>query len=142
MKKGTDHIGISVCYVCHDGEGNYLFQKRGENCRDERGNWDTGGGALEFGETVGGALHKELMEEFGIAPLETEFLGFRDVFREQDGIKTHWLSLNFRVLVDKEKAYNAEPHKFDEIGWFPLSDLPSPLHSQLPVFFEVFGERL
>lgn len=142
MKKGIDCIGITVCYMCHDGEGNYLFQKRGENCRDERGRWDTGGGALEFGETVEEALHKELMEEYGVAPLETEFLGFRDVFREHEGQQTHWLSLNFRIRVDRNQAYNAEPHKFEEIGWFPLNNLPEPLHSQLPVFFEVFRERL
>jgi 8-oxo-dGTP diphosphatase len=142
MKKGTDCIGISVCYVCHDGAGNYLFQKRSENCRDERGRWDTGGGALEFGETVEEALRKELMEEYGVTPLETEFLGFRDVFREQDGVPTHWLALNFRVRVDRDRAHNAEPHKFDEIGWFPLTAVPQPLHSQLPAFFEVFGGRL
>ncbi len=142
MKKGEDFVGITVSYMCHDGEGNYLFQKRGPNCRDEHGRWDTGGGALEFGDTVESTLVKELEEEYGVVPLETEFLGFRDVHRTHEGKPTHWVSLNYRVLVDRSKVVNAEPHKFEAIAWHRLDDLPEPLHSQLPIFFEVFGDRL
>jgi hypothetical protein len=32
MKKGVDYIGVTVVFACHDGEGNYLFAKRGKNC--------------------------------------------------------------------------------------------------------------
>jgi hypothetical protein len=33
-------------------------------------------------------------------------------------------------LVDPTKVKNNEPEKIDEIGWFSLDKLPSPLHSQ------------
>ena len=52
MIKGEDFTGVSIIYYCHDGDGNFLFNKRGKNCRDENGNWDCGGGGLEFSDTV------------------------------------------------------------------------------------------
>ena len=63
MKKGEDFTGVTIVYFCHDGKGNFLFNKRSKNCRDEIGNWDCGGGALEFGETVEETLKKEVKEE-------------------------------------------------------------------------------
>ena len=97
-----------------------MFNKRSKNCRDEIGTWDQGGGGLEFGETVENTLRKEIMEEYCTDVLDFEFLGYRDVHRENDGVKTHWIALDFKVLVDKSKVKIGEPHKFDEIGWFKL----------------------
>jgi hypothetical protein len=44
-----------------------------------------------------------------------EFLGFRDVHRENNGEKTHWIALDFKVLVDPKNAAVGEPHKFDKV---------------------------
>ncbi len=142
MQTGTDFIGIGVCWFCHDGQGNFVMQKRGRNCRDEIGKWDTGGGALEFGEEIEDRLRTEIKEEFGAGVLKAEYLGFRNVKRKINGQKTHWLALDFKALVDRKKISNQEPHKFDEIGWFNFSNLPKPLHSQLPKFFKKYKEKL
>jgi 8-oxo-dGTP pyrophosphatase MutT (NUDIX family) len=142
MKKGVDFVGVSVSYFCHDGAGNYVMQKRGPNCRDEHGRWDCGGGGLEFEDSVLETLHKEILEEYGVEPLEYEFLGFRDAFREHDGVKTRWVVLDYRVLVDREKVKNGEPHKFTDIGWFRLDALPEPMHSQFDTAFAQYKERL
>lgn len=142
MQKGIDHTGITVCYLCHDGKGNVLFNKRGANTRDEQGRWDPGGGALEFGDTVEQTLKKEIKEEYCADIINVEFLGYRDLLREMDGKKTHWLTLDFAVLVDRELAKNGEPHKFDEIGWFGLDNLPAPLHSGLPILLEKHKKKI
>jgi len=142
MKKGVDYPGVSIVYFCHDGDGNYLFNKRGEGCRDENGRWDSGSGGLDLGDTVEDTLRKEIKEEYCTDVLEHEFLGYHDVFREQNGVTTHWLAIVFRALVDKKTAANGEPHKFDEIGWFRLDNLPSPLHSQLMPAIKLFGDKL
>jgi 8-oxo-dGTP pyrophosphatase MutT (NUDIX family) len=142
MKKGEDFTGVSIVFTCHDGKGNYLLAKRGTNCRDEHGTWDPGGGGLEFGDSVEATLRKEIAEEYGADVLAYEFLGFRDVHREQNGRKTHWVALDFKVLVDPAKVKNGEPHKLDEIGWFRLDTLPAPLHSQYPKFLELYKDRL
>src|SRR3989344_6245573 len=129
MKKGEDYTGVAIVYLCHDGKGNILLAKRNENCRDEHGRWDIGGGGLEFSDTIEETLRKAIKEEYSTDVLSFEFLGYRDVHRENKGKKSHWVTLDFKVLVDKEKVKNGEPNKFDEIKWFRIEDFPEPLHS-------------
>ncbi|MGB2580187.1 MAG: NUDIX domain-containing protein [Minisyncoccia bacterium] len=142
MKKGEDHIGIAVTFLCHDGNGNFLFSKRSANCRDEHGRWDHGSGALEFSDTVEGTLKKEVLEEYCTDVLEYQTLGYRDVHREHAGRRTHWIALDFLVHVDRDKVKNGEPHKFDDIGWFTLNNLPAPLHSQFPTFLKLYKDKI
>lgn len=142
MRKGIDYIGVTVGFLCHDGEGNYLLQKRSVNCRDEHGTWDGGGGSVELHDTVENTLRKEIREELCAEVLEYEFLGYRDAHREHGGDKTHWISLDFKVRLDRNEVRNGEPHKFDEIRWFKLDEFPTPLHSQLPASLEQYRDRL
>jgi 8-oxo-dGTP pyrophosphatase MutT (NUDIX family) len=142
MKRGEDYTGVAVVYFCHDGNGNFLLNKRGINCRDEHGTWDPGGGGIEFCDTVENSLKKEIKEEYCTDVINYEFLGFRDVHREHNGKKTHWIALDFKVLVDRNKVGNGEPHKFDAVEWFTLSNLPKPLHSQFPNFLAVYKSKL
>jgi len=142
MKHGEDFVGVAVVFACHDGNGNFLLNKRSDNCRDERGTWDPGGGKVEFGDTLEQTLRKEIMEEYCTTVLDFEFMGFRDVLREREGKKTHWLSMDFKVLVDREKVKIGEPHKCLELGWFDLEHLPTPLHSQYPLFLNKYKNIL
>lgn len=64
LKKGIDHIGVSIVYFCHDGRGNFVMAKRSKNARDEQGRWDIGGGGLEYGQRVEENLKKEIKEEY------------------------------------------------------------------------------
>jgi ADP-ribose pyrophosphatase YjhB (NUDIX family) len=142
MQKGIDYTGVTIVFLCHDGNGNYLLNRRSEKCRDEHGCWDPGGGGLDFGQTVLGTLRKEIREEYCTDIVSHEFLGYRDVHRKHDGEKTHWIALDFKVLVDRQKVKNGEPHKFTELGWYKLGNLPEPLHSQFPLFLEKYSHRL
>lgn len=142
MKKGEDFTGVTIVFICHDGNGKYLFGKRSVNCRDEHGTWDCGGGGLEFNDTVEDTLRKEIKEEYCADVLDFEFLGYRDVHREHNGANTHWIALDFKVHVDPTTIKNGEPEKVDEIGWFTLDALPSPMHSQWPIFHQKYQEKL
>lgn len=142
MKKGHDYTGVTIVFSCHDGEGNYLFAKRGPNCRDEHGTWDPGAGGLEFGETIEETLKREIAEEYTASVLGYEFLGYRDVHREHEGDKTHWIALDFKVHIDTSGVSNGEPHKMEEIAWFKLHELPEPMHSQWDIFYENYKDRL
>ncbi len=142
MKKGFDCIGITVSFLCHDGEGNVLLNKRSVHCRDEHGHWDCGGGSVEFGQTIERTLRKEIKEEYNADVQSFEFLGYRDVFRVQEGQDTHWLSLDFLVKVDRAQVKNNEPHKFDELEWFKWGELPTPMHSQFPQFLKQYNQKI
>src|SRR3989338_10805998 len=142
MKEGVDSICITVSYFCHDEKGNVLLAKRTEHCRDEHGRWDPGGGGLEFGEKLDDALQREIREEYGTDVIKAEFLGFREIFRDHKGQKTHWISFDFKVHIDREKVINLEPKKHEGLGWFRLDNLPKPMHSQWPSFLKSYGDRL
>lgn len=142
MKKGLDFTGISVVFFCHDGKGNILMNQRSQNCRDERGCWDIGGGSLEFGENAVDGVKREIKEEYCVDVLECEFLGYRDVHRVVDGRKSHWLALDYLVRIDSDGVKIGDPEKMDAVGWFTLGTLPSPIHSQFPKFLELYKDRL
>ncbi|TSC66062.1 MAG: hypothetical protein CEO22_245 [Candidatus Berkelbacteria bacterium Gr01-1014_85] len=142
MKQGVNYVGVTVTFLCHDGQGNFLLAKRSKMARDEHGKWDGGGGALELGATVLATLKKEIKEEYCADVIEHEFLGYRDILRHHDGHPTHWIALDHKVLVSRDQVKNGEPHKFDELGWFTLASLPDSLHSQLPAFISAYNHRL
>ncbi|MCL4418767.1 NUDIX hydrolase [Patescibacteria group bacterium] len=143
MRKGVDHIGVGVVFFCHDGNGNILMSKRSKNTRDEHGRWDPGGGSIELGESFEDALKREIKEEYCTEVIESDFLGFRDVHRiDEKGNKTHWVVLDFKVLIDKDKVKNGVPNEHEEIGWFRLDNLPSPVHSQFPIFLKNYKNKL
>lgn len=145
MKIGIDYVGVCTPFFCNDGR-RLLLHKRSEQCRDERGHWDVGGGKLEHGLSLEENVLKEVKEEYGCKGEITERLPALDVFRELDGQKTHWIAVPFFVRVEPSEVRINEPHKIAELGWFPLDRLPAPLHSgfahELEKFRDYFDKHL
>jgi 8-oxo-dGTP diphosphatase len=126
---------VSCVFICRDSSGEILLARRSAGARDEPGTWDTGAGALEFGETFEAAVTREVKEEYATEPREITMLGVRNVVRAEP--PSHWVAVVFAVLVDRERVAIGEPHKFDELSWFRPDALPSPLHSQLEPTLEL-----
>lgn len=143
MKPGIDYTGITTVFYCHDGEGNFVMGKRKNTCRDERNRWDIGGGKLETGNTLEKNLRDEIKQEYCTDVLDYEFLGIREMFRrDEKGRDTHWIGFDYKVLIDKNKVSNGEPHKFHSVEWFTLDNLPDPVHSQFPEFLRRYEDQL
>ena len=103
----------------------------------------SGGGSIELGESVGDALKREIKEEYCAKVIQSDFLGFRDVHRiDEKGNKTHWIVLDFRVLIDKDKVKMAFQMNMKRLDGFKLDNLPSPVHSQFPTFVKNYKHRL
>lgn len=131
--RGIDYIGIACAFICHDGKGNFVLQKRSQHCRDEQGAWDCGGGAHEFGATLEETARREIQEEYGATVKQLELLKVYDAHRQlTSGQPTHWVAVLFAAQVDPQQVKNNEPYKIDELDWFTLETVPSNLHSQLP----------
>jgi ADP-ribose pyrophosphatase YjhB (NUDIX family) len=126
---------VSCVFICHDGSGEILLARRSAGARDEPGTWDTGAGALEFGETFDAAVTREVREEYATEPREITMLGVRNVVRAEP--PSHWVAVIFAVLIDRERVTIGEPDKFDELAWFRRDALPAPLHSQLEPTLEL-----
>ncbi len=143
LQKGISFVGITTCFFCYDGKGSFVLAKRSKNSRDEHGKWEVGGGGLKAGVSAEDNIRREVKEEYGADALAIEFMGYRDIFRKlDDGTPTHWLGLDFAVLVGRNQVKNNEPEMFDDIGWFTLDNLPSPLHSQVPSFFTKYEKLI
>jgi len=142
MKKGFDYIGVTIGYIAHDGNGQYLMSKRSSQSYDERGTWDFGGGWIEFGELAEDCVKREVKEELGVDILNIEYLGYLDVFREKENKKHHIISLEFKVLVDRSLVVNNEPHKFEMIDWFNINALPKELPSFMNQYLLKFKHLL
>ena len=140
--KGINYTAIGVSFLCHDGKGNYLMHKRSEQCRDEHGTWDFGGGGLKFGEYIEDGLLREIHEEFGVAPVKHTFLGFRQIHRTHEGKPTHWINFYYLAELNRPDVINNEPHKHDELRWVTLDNMPQPLHSALMATVEEFRDKL
>lgn len=142
MKPGIDYIGIAVTFICHDGQGNFLMHKRSQGARDEQGCWDFGGGTLEHGEELEAGLQREAREEFGCEMTINEALRPKSVFREQNGVKTHWILFSYITQADPTQVRLNDPTAMEEIGWFKLDALPFPLHSNLRAYLKHHEEVL
>ena len=141
--KGISFAGITVCFMCYNGRGEFFLGKRSRNSRDEHGRWDLGGGGLKWGSSVEDTLRREIKEEYGATAQHITFLGYRDLFRTlEDGTPTHWVGLDFAVRVDPAEVAIQEPNMFDDSGWFRLDNLPQPAHSQQAYTLDKYRNQL
>jgi 8-oxo-dGTP diphosphatase len=141
--KGISFVGVTTSFLCHDGQGRFFMTKRSNKARDERGRWEVGAGGLKWGLSARDNMLREVKEEYNATPLKVEFLDYRDMFRQlDDGTPTHWLALDYAVLVDPKEVKINEPDMFDDAGWFTLNSLPSPLHSQMEAYVTKYSKEL
>jgi 8-oxo-dGTP diphosphatase len=103
--KGISFVGVTTTFLCHDGKGNFVMAKRGQNARDEQGRWEIGAGGLKAGTPILENVKREIKEEYNAKALEIEYMGYRDMHRKlDDGTPTHWVALDFAVLVDPQAS--------------------------------------
>ncbi|HCM82300.1 MAG: MutT/nudix family protein [Candidatus Gottesmanbacteria bacterium GW2011_GWA2_44_17] len=126
MKRGVDYIGVSVGAMILNDKGEVLLCKRSQRASNERGCWEVPGGAVEFNETLEDAIHREIREELGVdIDLLEQFPAANHIIPSD---KQHWVPSTFLAkLKDGNIPKIMEPEKCDEIDWFSLDHLQTPL---------------
>ena len=126
MKKGTDYIGVAIGAIVFNNKGEIFLSRRSQNTKNEKGHWETPGGRVEFGETLEQAAKREILEEYGAEIEIIEQWPASDHLIPDE--KQHWVSTTFlaKFKLGQEPKI-MEPEKCDEIGWFNLNVLPTPL---------------
>jgi len=126
MKKGIDYIGVSAGAMIFNENYQLFLAKRGQKAKNERGCWETPGGTVEFGETLEIAARREIREEYGFEIEIVRQIPAADHILPEE--KQHWVATTFLAIIKKgSNPQINEPGKCDEIGWFDMSKLPSPL---------------
>jgi ADP-ribose pyrophosphatase YjhB (NUDIX family) len=120
-----DAIRVSVAAVVEDGEGRILLQKRGDN-----GHWGIPGGGVEAGESVSGAVAREVREETGFEVEPVRIVGvysapeLRQILRYPDGNVVHYVTIVLECrLLGGAPALSEETAAID---WRRPDDLPEP----------------
>lgn len=140
--KGISYPGVTTSFLCYDSTGRVFQAKRSKNARDEHGRWDFGGGGLKHGQSLIDNLKREVKEEYNFTALKIDFVGYLDVFRNINGLDTHWLCMAFTVLVNPEEFNLNEPEMVDDYGWFTLDSLPEPQHTITPLYFQQYEDKI
>ena len=126
MKRGIDYIGVSVGVMLFNEKGELFLSKRGQGAFNERGCWETPGGAVELNESLECAVKREIKEEYDIDfDILEQFPAENHLIPEEN---QHWVSTTFLARINLVKNPKImEPEKCEAIGWFALDKLPSPL---------------
>ena len=104
---------------------------------------EASGIAIKWGVTAEDNIKREVLEEFGAEVKKVDFMGYRDCFRKlENGTRTHWLLLDYAVVVDPSQVTRNEPEMADEIGWFTLDKQPKPVHSQHRIFMDMYHKQI
>jgi ADP-ribose pyrophosphatase YjhB (NUDIX family) len=135
-------VMVVTTAIIRSEPGRFWLMRRTDKCRDEHGNWDTCAGALEEGCRAEDNMRREIVEELTAPPLKLSFIGWSEVFRPDNRVAPHVIRLDFLADVREEGVVIAEPHKFSDGGWFSLSCLPSPLHSQVTPWLKKYSSYL
>ncbi len=126
MKPGKDYIGVGVGVMIFNEVGELLLLKRGREVRNERGCWELPGGMVQFGEKMADAAVREAKEEAGLDIAIEKQMTTIDHLIPNEG--QHWVSAMFVGRARPGQTPKImEPHKCDDLGWFSLTELPSPL---------------
>jgi len=126
VKPGVDHIGVSVGALIFNHKGELFLNERSQLARNAKGHWEVPGGMIEFGETRAQAILREIKEEFNIDIIIDSILHTVDEILVDE--KQHWIPTTYTGKIKKTQVPKImEPHKCDEIGWFSLGNLPTPL---------------
>ncbi|HVQ43935.1 MAG TPA: NUDIX domain-containing protein [Candidatus Saccharimonadia bacterium] len=139
-KPGIDYIGVAAGAMIFNHNGELFLAKRSQNVKNERGCWETPGGGVEFGETLEEAARREILEEYGV---EIEIV---DTFPAVDHLipaeGQHWVAVTFLATLKPDREPRImEPEKCDEIGWFALDALPTPLSIITQVDLRLYRAR-
>lgn len=114
-------IGTGIIIV---KDGSVLLAQRAKSKTLAPGCWGTTGGHVELNETPAQAAIREAKEELGIDAGNLKFLA---CFDEQWRDGAHYVDVIFSGEILSGEPKINEPDKIDAIGWFPLSELPSPM---------------
>jgi ADP-ribose pyrophosphatase YjhB (NUDIX family) len=92
----------------------------------EDGNYSVAAGHLEAGETVTQAALREAAEEVGVTldPADIQIVHVMNRKSEIGRLEPDRVDFFLTVRRWSGEIHNAEPHKCDDLAWYPLDALP------------------
>ena len=127
----ADDAGDFVAEVVHvivtrgTGDDRKLLMIRRANTGRGDGSWDCPAGRVEVGESLTRAAVRELAEEVGLVTTAADVESVHEeVVSTAGGLVRHVFLIATRWSGSEE---NREPDRADDMQWFPVTNLPSPM---------------
>ena len=121
MTDRRSEVGVGVGVLVTRGDEVLLVRRRHHGA----GSWSTPGGYLDVGETPEACAARETAEETGVEFADIAFWAVtNDVHPDGKHNVTIWMTARYAT----GEATVAAPDESDDVGWFPIDDLPQPLY--------------
>lgn len=114
-----------------------MMKRKGQH---GHGMYSIPGGAVDAGEGIEQAAQRELEEETGLVALNLKCLGITNNLTTYDMEGVHVASVIFYSKTFSGNLTLKEPSKHEELAWYPLSALPSPLFEASELALEMLWE--
>lgn len=116
------HIGVGVgAFILNEHNELLLVRRKKE---PEAAHWSLPGGKVELMETIEDATVREIKEELGVT---IELKRLLCVTNHILPSATHFVAPTFVAHITEGNITNREPHASSEVGYFALTQLPTPL---------------
>jgi len=125
MKPGKDFIGVGVGAFILNDRNEVLMLLRSKECKNESGKWMIPGGGVDFNEKLEDCIIRETKEEIGVDIEVVGLIAAVNHILPDEG--QHWVAPTFKCKIKSGEPKLMEPHKHEELKWFPLDNLPSNL---------------
>lgn len=117
----SEPIKTALCFLIDEDENILLLERK--NTWFENGKYCPPGGLVDEGETVEESCVREVHEETGLLVLLEDIELIKEFYT--DGDSKCWHNHYFKTSVFKGNVKNNEPDRHSNVGWFPLSKLPT-----------------
>ncbi|MCX4758650.1 NUDIX hydrolase [Kitasatospora purpeofusca] len=122
---GADPLTLAVgVHLVLVDTGSVLLGRR-RNTSYANGLWHLPAGHMQTGEPVTGSMCREADEELGIRVREEDLVLVHTMHHLDPDDGRSRLQLFFRPTRYDGHVRNAEPHKCEELRWWPLDSLPA-----------------
>ena len=103
------------------------------------GQYSLPSGHVEDGESLKAAMVREMQEEIAIRLKQSDLRVVHVMHRKEEDIR-----MDFFFTTDKKglKPRNAEPHKADDLSWFPVTKLPSNTVPYIRAAIESYRKKI
>lgn len=125
MEQTTRQALVGISVLIRRGGKLLLGKRKGSH---GAGEYESPGGHLEFGESFGACIRREVLEETGL--LVTRY-GFIRVHNTLAYAPRQYVDLAFEAEVLDGEPVVTEPDKIESWDWYEPDALPSPLFATM-----------
>lgn len=133
MEEQKPKVGIGVLIF---KDGKVLLGKRKSS--HGAGEFCGTGGHFEYMESFEGCAKRETLEEAGIEIENIQFLCLNNV---KEYAPKHYVDIGLTADWKSGEPKVMEPEKLESWNWYDINNLPEPLFSMMPHYFEAYKTK-